>query len=369
MLPSDIGSWNAGSWSFRSGACGANTARFILLLGLLDFLACNDGVGIEEVEPAEEMAFVSARDSGQAIYVMNVDGTAQRRLTLEFTYAYSLVWSPDGSNIVFDGVYGEAVGCPNIFVVHYDDSEVQQLTENQRCNEGPIWSPDGSTIAFASSREPELGWELIAMAPDGSSQRNITNSAGNDWPLGWSPDGTQILFSTDRDGDEEIYVTDLSGFSTLNLTQSPGSSEQTASWSPDGTQIAFSSDRDGGSDIYVMDPDGGRVANLTVNPTSWDDNPRWSPDGSKLAYWCHSEHLQLRHICVMNADGSGWLRVTDHPQVRGSPSWSADGSSIAFSSDHQGDFEVYVVASDRTGLLRLTSSPGMDRFPAWRPGG
>ena len=86
----------------------------------------------------------------------------------------------------------------------------------------------------------------------------------------------------------------------------------------DGTKIAFTSNRDGNYEIYVMDPDGTNQARLTDN--SHDDySPSWSPDGTKIAF--QSNRDGNYEIYVMNADGSNQTRLTDNSKNDRSPSW------------------------------------------------
>ena len=92
---------------------------------------------------------------------------------------------------------------------------------------------------------------------------------------GGAPEQGKIAFSSDRDGDWEIYVMDADGSNQTNLTSSPAVDEF-PSWSPDGSMIAFTSDRDGDYEIYVMDADGSNQTNIT-NSAAYNKEPSWSP--------------------------------------------------------------------------------------------
>ena len=101
----------------------------------------------------------------------------------------------------------------------------------------------------------------------------------------------QIAFSSDRNGDFEIYVMGVNGGNLQNLSNNP-SSDTTPAGSPDGKRIAFMSERDGHVDaihgfpiydIYVMDADGANPRNLSNNP-HYDTSPTWSPDGQRIAF-------------------------------------------------------------------------------------
>jgi TolB protein len=156
-------------------------------------------------------------------------------------------------------------------------------------------------------------------------------------------------------------------------------------WSPDGRWIAFTSTRDHEGDslsdneIYVMRADGTAVRRLTRSPRHVQNiQPRFSPDGrflvfasSRIAYW----NIELFRIRV--ADGGGLTRLTFWGSGRDGepgddlmPSYSPDGTRIAFVSDRNGGYAVWTMAANGRGLREVARHPGRTvAFPRFSPDG
>lgn len=132
--------------------------------------------------------------------------------------------------------------------------------------------------------------------------------------------------------------------------------------------ISFASMRDGDYEIYLMEADGANLTRLTDHP-ALDVSPTWSPDGSQIAFSTQRADLFSREIFVMDATGANLVNISRFPVSENNPCWSPDGTRIAFDSMRDGNNEIYVMDSDGSNQIRLTDSPGFDSRPSWSPDG
>ena len=135
-------------------------------------------------------------------------------------------------------------------------------------------------------------------------------------------------------------------------------------WSPDGRQIAFSSDRDGNREIYVMGADGGSVRRLTDHP-AWDGHPYWSPDGSRILFESNRGPGQTFEVLTMLANGRRLRRLTVNDVDDKHPSWSPDGTSVIFESHRDGRMGLFLIRADGAGERNLTPQLSRAQHPSW----
>jgi TolB protein len=262
---------------------------------------------------------------------------------------------PDTDN---DGVPDRLDNCPVVPNPDQLDSDGDQIGD--ACDSSPY---DNIQIVFSSNRDGNF--EIYGMKTDGTGVVRLTNNSDSDLDPALSPDRTKILFTSNRDGNFEIYSMNGNGTGVVRLTNN-SAIDGLAAWSPNGTMIAFTSTRDGNSEIYSMNSDGSGVTRLTNHPQI-DANPAWAPNGSKIAFT--STRDGNVEIYSMNTNGTGVTRLTNNGGNDAFPTWSPDSSKIAFTSDRAGNFEIYVMNSNGTGVTRLTTNSATDAEPAWNSSG
>jgi dipeptidyl aminopeptidase/acylaminoacyl peptidase len=114
-----------------------------------------------------------------------------------------------------------------------------------------------------------------------------------------------------------------------------------------------------------MNADGSGQSRLTTNAAT-DGQPTWSPDGTKIAFWSNRDGND--EIYVMNANGTGQTNVSNNLAGDRQPTWSPDSSRIAFDTDRNGNRDIYVMNANGSGQTRLTTDTADDQNPTWQPG-
>lgn len=187
----------------------------------------------------------------------------------------------------------------------------------------PAFSPDGALLAIASRRGPSEDIFIIAAAGgDRVRLTQLTTDPASDTQPTWSPTGDRIAFTTNRDGNNNIYTLLVADPTQQTPVDQDAANDQWASFDPTGTKIAFQSDRAGNTDIWIKDLTTGALTQVTNSPAR-DEQPAWSPDGN----------------------------------------------TILFTSNRAGDFDLWSVAPDGTALTQITADGRSDGFPQWRPDG
>jgi Tol biopolymer transport system component len=253
------------------------------------------------------------------IYLMDADGRNLRRLS-DIPVA-ALRWSPDGTRIAYqssaeDDSNRNATGIVSnaLYVMDAEGRRHRRLTAFAYRNTSASWSPDSRFMAFASDRDSN--WEIYVVNVETAREERLTVRRGPDRHPVWSPDGKYIAFtagdSLARPGGDpapsNIHTLEIATRTVRRLTHA-NAAEVPRAWSADGRQILFVSD-----DLYLVEHESGRLTRLTNTP-------------------------QAREL------GSAFLPAA---------------SKVAFRSDAEGNWDIYVVGMDGMGLMNLTRDPADD---------
>jgi Tol biopolymer transport system component len=219
-----------------------------------------------------------------------------------------------------------------------------------------------SSLVFSSARDGNN--EIYTADWDGRRPLRLTSDPASDVDPDISPNGRDIVFTSNRTGNNDIYIIGSTGGAAVNLTNN-SANEGWARWAPDGEHIVFHSNRDGNFELYVMSRDGSDLTRLTNYP-GIDQFPDWSPEGGEIAFRRDVD------IYVMDVANGQIRRLTDAPPLNQMAAWSPSGTQLAFMSQRDGYTSVFVMNADGSGPRNLTpKNPGdadsdwVSRAPSW----
>lgn len=261
-------------------------------------------------------------------------------------------WSPDGRSIVFSRYGGDAEPAKTgLHVVSTDGGAPRRLTTV--IGEHPDWSPDGRYIAF----DGDFGNLVQVVSADGGTPirlvpESVPVSKGGQ-PK-WSPDGSRVVF---KEG-SSLWVLEVSTGRLEKLFTEPDKLALPACWSRDGQEI-YVTLRDvtgGNAAIWAVSATGQGRRRVTPEEKSVYRYADLSPDGSLLAVvWCEGRNCDL---WVMSPVGGKRVQITSDPAYDDGPSWSPDGTKIAFVSTRSGHFDIWMVDVDVDWVRRELAKPG-----------
>jgi Tol biopolymer transport system component len=292
--------------------------------------------------------------AAEADYLSNIT-----QLTLDsmgFTKAGEAYFSPDGKTVIFQAVpKKEGIGDSDyqIYTLDLASKSPRMVSTGKGACTCAFYQPDGKKIIFASSHlDPTLG------QPKPPKEK----------PRGYAWDFNEHM---------DIFEADPDGSNLKRLTDAPGYDAE-GSYSPDGKFIVFTSMRDGDQEIYVMNADGTDQKRLTSGK-GYDGGPFFSPDGKSIVYRGDRRgddkmNLQLR---LINADGADDRALTDNQLFNWCPFWHASGKAIIFTrADHElrakgerPNYDLYLITPDGKTVARITDNPASDVLPVFSPDG
>lgn len=297
--------------------------------------------------------------------------TGTKQVTFGGLRAGEGYFSGDGQRMVFQSERDPANPFYQIFVMDFENGDIQQVSPGNGKTTCAWIHPDGKKILFASTHhDPEsarLQQEELELRASGKQRR----------------------YAWDYDPEFELYEHDLATGKNRRLTETRGYDAE-ASYSPDGKTVLFASNRqayerelserektlfdiDPASmiDIYKLDLASGEVTRLT-DTLGYDGGPFFSPDGKRFCWRRFSEDGATAEIHTMSIDGGDATRLTNLGAMSWAPFYHPSGEYLVFTTNLHGfaNFELYLVRADGKGEpVRASFTDGFDGLPVFLPDG
>jgi len=215
------------------------------------------------------IAWTSFKDGNPNLYVKTLVSGRVQALSTHDGINVAPAWSPDGSKIALTRSSGPH---SNIWIIDArTGKDLQQVTAEDGIDVSPSWSPDGSTLVWSSERAG--GSQIYAMDMGSGRVRRVTRVAGFFTDPVFSPDGSKLAM-VQRSGRFDIVVLDMGSGTLRRVTQDQGDN-QDPTWSPDGRYLLFTSNRTGSSDLWLSTVNGRHQSRITRSG-GWSQ-PDWSP--------------------------------------------------------------------------------------------
>jgi len=220
----------------------------------------------------------------------------------------------------------------------------------------PSWSPDHSKIVFAS------GSGIRIMNADGSGIRGLTDVQGDRQPS-VTPDGQKVVLVQDAAKQSDIVSVNLDGSNRQVLLRTPTAAETSPRYSPDGKKLAYMRTRKNATELVVWDL-ATNVHTVVAAPVNRFGSESWSPDSKRLAFSVGFFDTTCG-IAIVDANGANRKNFPSGLPGCFHPTWSPDGTELAFATRSNGLFRGKVdVASPPT---RITLAPNVtDQTPVWQ---
>jgi TolB protein len=280
-------------------------------------------------------------------------------------------FSFDGKWIIFQRTnIKDGVACDQIFIGKVPASgekfTYKMVSNGKGRTTCGAFMKNGKQIIYASTH---LGADTCPPVPDRKKYGNKYI-----WPLYDSYD---------------IFMADTNGKIVKQLTKSKGYDAE-ATISPNGKKMLYTSDKEGDIDLYIMDLKTGKEKRVT-NTLGYDGGAWFSPDGKKIIWRASrpkteteikeykdllAEHLVAptnMEVFIANADGSNVKQVTQLKQANWAPAYMPDSKRIIFASNHEYKrgfpFNLYTINEDGSNLQKISRDKGFDAFPMFSPNG
>ncbi len=329
-------------------------------------------IGCEEtnvVKPAyidPHIIFTSRRWWNYDIYISDIYGSKITHLTKNKWIDFNPSISLNGEKIAF---VSERDGNREIYIANlkwmdgytqWTANNLINLTNSKENDWTPTFSPVEGRIAFATYFPKNDNYDIFIMNDDGTGKENLTNTSSYEKFPQFSPDGSFIIYQGWQRGMMDIFFTNILDKNRINLTKSIKSNDIVShgnAFSPDGQSIVFTSDRDGNRNIYLMKIDGSEIEKLTKHESN-DYEPTFSPDGESIVFT--SERDGNKEIYIIFLETKKIKNLTNNSGDDWNPRFHSDNQKIVFQSTRDGNWEIYIMNLNGEKQINISNHSSTD---------
>jgi Tol biopolymer transport system component len=294
------------------------------------------------------LLYTSRRTGTRDVWVMPVAGGEPLQLTRDVRDDYAPVWSPDGQWVAFLSDRGRQT---DVWLVPANGGTEIRVTDNTDVERTLRWRPEANELKYEILTQREALW--ARSLADGSERRLTPDPVRLSSSFDVTRDGSKVVYAVIRGGGVLDLLTLPVAGGTPETLVSNSSSNNDPHWSPDGSMVAFTSNRTGNNDVWVVDAAGGTPRALTSWPSD-ESSPRWTPDGSGIYFLSDHESGLLPDLWLVPAAGGEPRRVTHSGKVFG-----------ADLIPHSPDL-ILTVLGDKAGeITKQRMTPDGTMHPLW----
>jgi len=204
--------------------------------------------------------------------------------------------------------------------------------------------------------------ELYVCDADGGNLHQLTRDNSISMAPHWSPDGTRIIYTSFLKGFADIYMINAQTGARSVVSRCPGIN-MAGGISPDGGTLLMVLSKDGNPEVYTKSLGGGQITRITRTLRAGEASPTWSPNGSQIAYVSDLAGAGSPQIYIMDRNGTG-RRLTSRGRENVDPDWGAN-NMIAFTSRRGGLYSVFIINPGTLEERQVSPSDANYEDPCW----
>ncbi len=252
----------------------------------------------------------------------------------------------------------------DLFLINENGGPVQQLTSNPGWDWGPVWNASLKAVLYNSS---DTANQFSIRAFDLKGSDKVIDTKGLEEFI-LSPSGKYALYTLKDNQNRYIGIMDVNSGSNRLLVTDPSYNSR-AKWSPDEQYFSFISDRDGNGELYIYQITTGITKRLTRSEKR-EKYTSWLPNSQEIVYTYHysderdKEHNDLFSVNILTQETR---QITDDTAFYQEIAVSPDGKKIAFHAKRKGEDHIYTIDIDGKNEQQITKAKAYHGEPCWVP--